>query len=277
IRSILRPIQAVTRSARSIGAGDLNQALPVLRHDELGELAEAFNSMARQLRDYRQTHLARLLRAQRTSQATIDSFPDPVRGTGPEGRVETATPAPRQLPGVHGRAPGPDGEPGPVWQPPEALAGPLREALQGQRPFLTQAFEQTVAFRLGAEERAYLPQVLPIQDPYGYTLGAAVVLNDVTRFRPLDQMKGDLLATGSHERQAPLTGVRLALRLRLEEAVGPLTPKQTELLVDARDNAERLLTMIEHLLALARLEQGPAALRRVATAPQALLQAAADA
>ena len=119
-----------------------------------------------------------------------------------------------------------------------------------------QAFDQTVAFRLDGEDRAYLPQMLPIRDPYGNTLGAAVVLSDVTRFRLLDQIKSDLAATVSHELKTPLTGVRLALHLLLEETVGPLTPKQTELLVDARDNAERCSSTIEHLLALARLEHG---------------------
>ena len=48
------------------------------RSDELGQLAQAFNAMIRQLRGFRQTNLARLLRAQRTAQATIDSFPDPI-------------------------------------------------------------------------------------------------------------------------------------------------------------------------------------------------------
>ena len=84
------------------------------------------------------------------------------------------------------------------------------------------------------------------------------MLSDVTRFRLLDQVKSDLVATVSHELKTPLTSVRLALHLLLEETVGPLTPKQTELLLDARDNAERLLNMIEHLLALARLEHGGA-------------------
>ena len=45
------------------------------------------------------------------------------------------------------------------------------------------------------------------------------------------------------------------MHVLLEETVGPLTGKQTELLIDARDNGERLLTLIDQLLALARLQQ----------------------
>jgi two-component system, NtrC family, sensor histidine kinase KinB len=274
-RAILRPIRSVTDSAVAIGLGELNQAVPVLSHDELGRLAEAFNRMARQLHLYRQSHSARLQRAQRTAQAAIDAFPDPVLVVGPEGQVEMANPAARHLLGVLPPAPGEDGAP--VWQPPGALRQPVQDALHKQLPFLTQAYDQTVTFRLGGEDRAYLPQVLPIADPYGNTLGAAVVLTDVTRFRLLDQIKSDLVATVSHELKTPLTSVRLVLHLLLEETVGPLTPKQAELLVDARDNAERLLNMIEHLLALARLEQGRESLRLQPEAPQALLQVAAEA
>jgi signal transduction histidine kinase len=274
-RSILRPIQAVTQSAIAIGAGNFNQAVPVISQDEIGHLAEAFNLMTRQLRSYRESHSARLLRVQRTSQATIDSFPDPVLVVDPTGCVEMANPAAHHLLGV---APPPPGQPPTsAWIPPSALRQPLEDALQKHRPFLTKAFDQTVTFRYNGEDRAYLPQILPIKDPFGITLGAAVVLSDVTRFRLLDQMKSNLVATVSHELKTPLTSVRLVLHLLLEETVGPLTPKQTELLVDARDNAERLLNTIEHLLALARLEEGRESLQLQAEAPQSLLEAAADA
>jgi signal transduction histidine kinase len=274
LRAVLRPIEMVTESAVAVGLGDLGRAVPVVSNDEIGKLAEAFNRMTRQLAAYRQSHSQRLLRAQRTSQATIDSFPDPVLVVQPDGRVEMANPAARALLGIPAPA---DGEaPAFIWQSPEALVRPLQEAVTNQRPFLTQAYDQTLTFRSGGQERAYLPQVLPISDPFGNTLGAAVVLNDVTRFRLLDQMKSDLVSTVSHELKTPLTSVRLALHLLLEEAVGPLTPKQTELLLDARDNAERLLNVIEHLLALARLEQGREPLSKRATPPQELLAAAAD-
>jgi signal transduction histidine kinase/HAMP domain-containing protein len=271
LRSILTPLRDITQSAIAIGAGNLSQVLPTTGPAELSTLTRAFNRMSSQIRDFRQSASARLLRAQRTGQATIDAFPDPIVVLEPGGRVEMANPAARQVLGV---SPPAENETAVPWQPPEALRGPVSEALHLQRTFMTQAFDQTVTFRLANEDRAFLPQVLPIADPYGNTLGAAVVLSDVTRFRLLDQIKTDLVATVSHELKTPLTGVRLAVHLLLEETVGPLNAKQTELLVDARENAERLLNMIEHLLALARLEQGGEAIDIQRVAPRELLHTA---
>jgi signal transduction histidine kinase len=274
-RTLLRPIAEVTDAAVAVGAGQLHRTVPVTGRDELGRLAEAFNRMTEQLRDYRQSNASRLLRAQRTAQATIDSFADPVLVVDPDGRVELANPAARQVLGVVPSV-DPDGAQ-PPWPPPEALRQPLADALREQRPYLTESFEQAMTFRLNDEERAFLPQVHAIRDPYGHTLGAAVVLHDVTRFRLLDQLKSDLVATVSHELKTPLTSVRLAVHLLLEEAVGPLTPKQTELLLDARENAERLLRMIEHMLSLARLQEGGPAVRPRPESPAELLRTAADA
>jgi signal transduction histidine kinase len=48
----------------------------------------------------------------------------------------------------------------------------------------------------------------------------------------------------------------MAVHLLLEEAVGPLNPKQVELLLAARQDSERLLAMVNDLLDLTRIEQG---------------------
>ena len=104
-----------------------------------------------------------------------------------------------------------------------------------------------------------------------------MLLEDVTRFRLLDEVKSNMVATVSHELKTPLTSIRLVLHLLLQEDVGPLLPKQLELLVDARDNAERLLAMINNLLDLARLEQGGSQLRVQPESPSTLLRGAFEA
>jgi len=286
VRFILRPIQAVTQAAQGISAGNLDQMVPYLSRDELGELAQSFNTMTRHLRDIRLTHMARLLRAQRTSQASIDSFPDPVLVLDAEGRVEMANPAAQRVFGVAPQRPPGQSRSAPLdqshhgsllpWQPPEALRAPLEAALRGQQPYLPEGFEQAVPQRVDGQEQFFLPRILPIRDPDGNTLGAAVVLQNITRFRLLDEVKSNLVATVSHELKTPLTSVRLAIHLLLEEAVGPLTPKQMELLVDARENAELLLDRVDDLLDLTRLERGREQLDLQPEKPIELLRAAAE-
>jgi signal transduction histidine kinase len=275
VHRIVQPIRAVTESALAISAGNLDQVVPVVSNDELGQVAEAFNLMAHRLRDYRQSQSAQLLRVQRTTQATIDSFPDPVLVIDPDGHVELANPAARRLLGV---VPSQPGQPAAaIWHSPEPLRQALAEALRGQRDYLPEGFDRAIMLGSSGRERVVLPRILTIRDPYGVVLGAAVLLQDVTRLRLLDQVKGNLVATASHELKTPLTSIRLAVHLLLEEAAGPLTPKQTELLVDARENCERLLVMVNSLLDLARLEQGWRQLDVRPEAPGSLLQAAAEA
>jgi two-component system, NtrC family, sensor histidine kinase KinB len=250
-RSILEPIRDVTRGARAMARGDLDQVVPVVTHDELGELAAAFNTMTRTIREFRQAGTARLLRAQQTAQATIDSFPDPVVVLDPAGAVERANPAARRLLGVdlstNGAVP---------WTPPPPLKIPLAAVLGGLPDDSPTGLEHALCFRDDGQERFFLPCVLAIRSDSNEMLGAAVVLSDVTKFRLIDQLKSDMVSTVSHELKTPLTGVQMAVHLLLEEAVGPLNPKQTELLLAARQDCDRLLAMINDLLDLTRIEQG---------------------
>ena len=101
-----------------------------------------------------------------------------------------------------------------------------------------------------------LPRVIGMRDEAGASFGAAVILQDVTRLRLLDEVKTNLVSTVSHELKTPLTSVRMGLHLLLEERIGALNDKQTELLLAAREDSERLLRMINDLLDLAKLESG---------------------
>lgn len=49
VRTVVRPIQVVTKSVAIIGRGDLRERVPIKSSDEIGKLAVAFNEMADQL------------------------------------------------------------------------------------------------------------------------------------------------------------------------------------------------------------------------------------
>jgi signal transduction histidine kinase len=274
IRTIRFPIGAMAESARAIGAGDLDQLVSVASDDEFGDLATRFNTMARQLRELRESHAAKLVLAQQTTQAAIDALPDPVVVVDDQQRVELANRVARRVLGV---LPQQQGKVSPTpWQPPDPLRQPLADALRNQIEYLPDGFDKTIALRSGEVVGFFLPRILPICNARGTAVGATVLLQDVTRLHLLDEMKSNLVATVSHELKTPLTSIRLALHLLLEETTGPLLPKQLELLVDARDNAERLLAMINNLLDLARLEQGRRQLQLQSCRPMALLRPIAE-
>ena len=70
---------------------------PVQSADEIGTLAAGFNRMAERIRELRRSDLGKLLIAQQTTEAAIDSLYDPVVVTDSEGRVTRINPAAERL------------------------------------------------------------------------------------------------------------------------------------------------------------------------------------
>jgi signal transduction histidine kinase len=204
------------------------------------------------LQEFKRSTSAEILRLHRTMQATLASFPDPVYVLNPEGRIELENPSAvalsRDLTGG--------------GELPPALEALVRNARASGVSHLPNDFNEVVCLRHDSQERFYLPRIVAMSDGNGGLVGVAAVLYDLTRFRLLDAMKTNLVATVSHELKTPLTGVRMALHLLHDGSLGALTPQQQDMVATARDDAERLLRILNDLLDLARLEQGSAGLRR---------------
>jgi signal transduction histidine kinase len=251
-RSLLRPIQALNESAAALGEGRLEHDVPVTTQDELGELARSFNAMAAKLRVYRDAMTERVTRARRTMEATLTSTPDPLFVINADGRHEVRNPAAEAIAALPELADG----------LPPALQEPLRDVLASGTHYLPTGYEHVVTLHVDGGERHYLPRILAIGDTLTGFGGAAVILQDVTKFRLLDDVKGNLVSTVSHELKTPLTSLLMAVHILIEESFGPINEKQRYLLGTARDNAERLLRILNDLLDLSRLEGGASTLKR---------------
>ncbi len=258
--TVLRPLRRLTDSAIELGEGNLDQVLPVSSRDELGQLADAFNKMAGKLRLYRQTTADELVHARQATEVVFAALLDPIIIFSADGEIAYQNPAAERL---RKKLAGTD-----MTLPIVPLA---MKVMRGEGDYLPESFEQSICVRVDDREKFLLPRVIGLQDGGS---GAVVILNDVTRFRLLDDVKTNLVATVSHELKTPLTSIRMAVYLLLEERIGALNPKQTELLIASRDDAERLLDLINNLLDLAKLESGASVSERRIDRPEELVRRA---
>jgi NtrC-family two-component system sensor histidine kinase KinB len=93
----VRPLRRLTVTTAAVAGGDLDAKVEVASNDEVGALAAEFNRMAESLRLLRRTDMGRLLVAQQTAEAAIDSLYDPVIVTDAEGLVTKLNPAAAEI------------------------------------------------------------------------------------------------------------------------------------------------------------------------------------
>jgi signal transduction histidine kinase len=110
----------------------------------------------------------------------------------------------------------------------------------------------------------------------GALVGVSIVLQDVTRLRRFDELKTDMVATVAHEFRTPLTSLRMAIHLCIEGAVGPLSPKQLDLLCGAREDCERLQDIVDDVLDVSRISAGKIDLDQRPISSGAILERALD-
>jgi two-component system, NtrC family, sensor histidine kinase KinB len=251
--SILHPLRSLMIGARQIERGDLDLNLPVISRDEIGALAEAFNSMAARLREFRRLDHNRLLRTQQTTQLAIDSLPDAVFIIGPAEVVEISN----RMAEIHfGIKPGLEIV---LLESRLRWLGPLYDAVKAnqtapQAPGYASAIQ---LFKDGVEH-FLLPRAVPMLGIEGGVIGVCVILVDVTPLRRADEAKSDLVSTVSHELRTPLTSLRMAMSLLTDQKFGSLSEKQTALVEAARQDSDRLYRTIENLLNMSRIEAGRA-------------------
>lgn len=268
-RSILRPLERLTASVREIEQGRYELVVEPTSGDEIGQLAEAFNAMARRLRALRRGDQARLAMAQRISQLTINSLPDGVVVLAPSLEVELANREARELLGVTA------GEPLPAAHR-DWIVPLVEEASRLGGVETRGSYERALQLFAGGRERFFLPQAVAVRDAELGVVGVTLILVDVTELRRLDAMKSNLVATVSHELMTPLTSLSMALHILLGEKVGALSPQQTELLAAAREDADRLQQILEGLIDVSRLESGATELELVPMAAGELVAAAVE-
>jgi PAS domain S-box-containing protein len=271
--AIVAPVRQLTAATSRVAAGDLDASVPVQSDDELGQLAQGFNRMAERIRELRRSDLGRLLLAQHTTEAAIDSLYDPVIVSDREGRVTRINAAAEQLLGPRGTV---------VGRPISEVAGDQRiveavaDVLGSGRTSASESDAAVLPWSVEGSRRAFRIRSTPMFDADDRLAGAVTLLEDITHLSQVSRMKSEFIAAASHELRTPLTSAQMAIHLLLEGAGGQLTDRQREILTVSRDDISRLEHLMRELLDLSKIESGAGGGVREAIRPAEILEEAAQ-
>ena len=105
----------------------------------------------------------------------------------------------------------------------------------------------------------------PVLTPSGDHLGVVAVLRDITRETEAERAKSEFITAISHELRTPLTAIRGYAEALDGGMVGPMSEAQAHFLGIICDNAMRMGSLTENLIAISELEKGGLKLEYVET------------
>jgi len=241
-RQLSQTVSNLADSAARFAAGDLNHRVDRPAALELAGLAEALNRMAEQLNDQ-----IDLLRSQRSEQQAIhQSMSNGMIALDLGQHVISVNRAAERLLKIDGAS---------------SRGRMMQEVLR--EPELNRFVAESVAgiphasseFKLrGPSGPTVQAASEPLRNARDQPVGLLVFITDVTQLRRLESIRSDFAANVSHELRTPITNIKGYVETMLDIGVedGPQTHKFLEII---RRNTGRLASIIEDLLALARLEQ----------------------
>ncbi|HEU4884578.1 MAG TPA: ATP-binding protein [Longimicrobium sp.] len=231
--AVTRPLRQLAGVARAMAAGDLSRRARTRERDEVGELAEALDTLAGEL----QRRLGQLEGERAEMQALIDAMDEAVIAVDARGRVRRANPAARRIFALSGD--------------PRGLAPQEITRRKGFLELVKRALDGAPIppTELTQDGRHLLATAQPL--PTG---GAVMVFLDVSVLRRLEDVRRDFVANASHELKTPLTAIRGFAETLLDPQLPPELRAQFTQTVKA--NADRLQRIVDDLLDLSRIETG---------------------
>ena len=273
-RAIVGPVAQLTAATARLAAGDLDApAVPVRSADEIGALAVSFNRMADRLRELRRSDLGKLLVAQQTTEAVIDSLFDPVIVADSQGIVTRVNPAAERLFGASADA---LGKPIETVTRDARIAQSVMDVLRAQVPAASEDAAAMLPWAVEGTRRAFRIRSTPMKDADGRLVGVVTLLEDVTHLSEVSRVKSEFIAAASHELRTPLTSAQMGIHLLLEGTAGALDDRQREILEVCREDTARLDRLMRELLDLSKIESGAVTPQLSEVRPATLLAEATD-
>lgn len=274
--NIANPVKALTASIQQIANKNYNQRVHLSQHDEFGELASSFNTMAEKLQEYNNSNLSELLVEKKRIETLINNMHDPVIGLDEHKKILFANEEAIRISGMQReKLIGQQAQDIAVTN--DLIRTLIRELME-PKPNAGKA--RPIKIFADGKESYFEEDIVTISiTPTGETgkkhLGHVIVLKNITPFKELDFAKTNFIATVSHELKTPISSIKLGVQLLEKE--GQINEAQQQLLDGIKDDSNRLLSITGELLNLSQVETGNIQLSIQQSNPHKIIKYAVDA
>ncbi|WP_092504209.1 ATP-binding protein [Virgibacillus subterraneus] len=237
---ITSPLIKMREAAFDLTRGEFNTKVPILTHDEIGELAMAFNRMGRQLK----FHINALRQEKEQLSSIVSSMADGVITFNRNSdMLITNPPAERFIENLYYENDMDSSENN--NKAPIPLDEILTNVIQD---------EKEAIHEINLQGRTWVMIMTPLYDQT-YVRGAVAVIRDMTEERRLDKLRKDFIANVSHELRTPISMLQ-GYSEAIVDDVAESREDKNELAQIIHDESLRMGRLVNELLDLARMEAG---------------------
>ena len=241
-KRITRPIEKIKEAAGRFATGNLGLRLAISKPEELAELANAMNEMARQLEERIDT----ITTQNAESNAILSSMIEGVIAIDSNGKIVKINRAAAAFLDLNTK---------------QAERSHIENAIDNADivQFAQQALRSSTSTEAevvieGNEKKRIHLHATRLSDTEGKKTGAVIVLTDMTRIKQLEKVRRDFVANVSHELKTPITSIKGFVETLQDGALSD--PQQAlRFLEIIAKHADRLNAIIDDLLSLSRLEE----------------------
>lgn len=251
--NIANPIKELTASIKEIANRNYSERVHFYNHNEFGDLAKSFNTMAQKLEEYSNSSLHKLAFEKKRLETLINNMHDPIIGLDTEGIILFVNDAALKIIGMK--------QEDVLGKSASALAtkNDLIKSLiandsENAKPHPMKIFADGKESYF--EKEAIHITVTPTGEEKTISIGDVIILRNITIFKELDFAKTNFIATVSHELKTPISSIKMSLQLLENEATGKINKEQEQLIESIKEDSGRLLKITGELLQMSQLETG---------------------
>lgn len=276
--NIANPIKELTESIKEIAGQNYKKKVNFESHNEFGDLAKSFNTMAEKLEEYAESKLGKILKGKKRIETLINNLHDPIIGIDENKKVLFANEKALLISGLKKE---------------ELIGKKIQDIAVTNdlvRTIIKDIFNkkeektETEQLKIYADAKeSYFEKeiidinIIPTGEEQSEFIGQVIFLRNITPFKELDLAKTNFMSTVSHEFKTPIASIQMGIQLLENNQIGVLNKEQLELLSSIKDDTTRLLRITGELLNITQVESGAIQVNLLATEIQPIISYAVNA